>query len=158
LGGGSALCFHCFRLATAQLIFCQTRYQFRLKGLDAATELVGSLIDIFMNEPFECRTIGRALSFNHRSNSSCHLLESRCDSGFGDVTFLFVGRKAGVELANWLHDASVEECLQSGDDVPSSSDGRSCHVDHGIHGDIVSAVGGRVDLPNVDSSLAMEQR
>ena len=111
-----------------------------------------------MNKAFECWTIGGALSFNHRSNSSCRLLESRRDGGFGNATFLFTGCKAGVELENWFSNALVEECLQSSDDVSSSPDEWRCHVDHGIHGGITGAAGGRVDLPNGGSSLAVEQR
>ncbi len=110
-------------------------------------ELVRCLIDILMNEAFECRTISGVFSFNHRSNSSCRLLESRFNGGFGNATLLLIGHKAGLELVNWFHNASVEECLLCSDDVPPPPDGWSCHVDV-FHGDVFSAIGGRFDLPN----------
>ena len=62
-----------------------------------------------------------------------------------------------MELANWFHDASVEECLQCSDGVPPPPNGWSCHF-NGFHGGVFSADGGYVDLPNGGSGLAMEQR
>ena len=85
------------------------------------------------------------------------MLKSGFDGGLGNATFLLVGYKASVELVNWFHNASVEECLQSSDNIPSSPNGWSCHVDS-FHGGVFRAVGGRVDLTNGGSSLGMEQR
>ena len=97
--------------------------------------------------------ISGAFSFYPRSNSGSRLLKSGFDGGLGKATFLLIGYKASVELANWFHNTSVEECLQSGDNVPLSPDGWSCH------GGVFRAVGGgHVDLTNGGSGLAMEQR
>jgi hypothetical protein len=106
-----------------------------------------------MNEALECWTISGAFSFNHSSNSSCRLLESRFNGGLGNATFLLVGHEAGMELANWFHDASVEECLQCSDDVPlPPMDGVAISISVLLVGALISRMAAAVSQWNRDEA------